>query len=173
MTSIPPPTRLPANMLMTFDVVCGDELFPGHIVLARGLVDLGRSQDDADSPWRANQPDCRMVALAYELRPGVTRAEQAVRRGRPFTLDATYDADVPLAWSTGGSGPDGLSGPCSVEAYDETQWAGDSTWGHLGPWPVPDGSRRLTFWLRPIDGDRATGVLAIALATGEAAWRKL
>ena len=107
MTLIPPPTRRPANMLMTFDVVCGEELFPGHVVLARGLVDLGRSQDDAGAPWQANQPDCQLVALAYELLPGVTRAEQAVRHGRPFTMDATYNADVRLAWSTGGSGPDG------------------------------------------------------------------
>jgi hypothetical protein len=71
-----------------------------------------------------------MVALAYELLPGVTAAEEAGREpGSPFTVDATYSADVPLTWSTGGSGPTGRAGPSSCESYDEVHWGGGTTVG--------------------------------------------
>ena len=173
MAAVPRSPRLPADLLLSFDVDCGVDLFPGHRVLARGLVDGGRSNDDLTSRDSSGEVECRLVSLSYELVPGVTRAEERARDGRPFTLDATYGADVPLPWSTGGTGPDGLAGPCAVEGYDERRWGGDSTVGELGPWPVPDGARRLTFWLRPVDGSRATGTVVVDLATGGASWAPL
>ena len=42
-----------------------------------------------------------MVDLIYELVPGVEAAEAPTDRSQPFTVDATYGADVPLLWSTG------------------------------------------------------------------------
>ena len=173
MALVPRSPRLPADLLLSFDVDCGDELFPGHRVLVRGLVDGGRSNDDLTSRDSSGEVECRLVSLAYELVPGVTRAEELARDGGPFTLDATYAADVPLPWSTGGTGPDGLAGPSGVEAYDEQVWGGDSTLGELGPWPVPDGARRLTFWLHPVGGSRATGTVVVDLSTGGARWAPL
>ena len=170
MTAPPRSPRLPADLLLSFDVECGD-LFPGHRVVARGLVDGGRSRDDLTSRDHSGNDECRLVSLAYELVPGVTRAEERAREpGRPFTIDATYAADVPLPWSTGGTEADGSPGPCSHEAYDEDVWGGESTLGELGPWPVPDGARRLVFWLHPVDGRRATGTVTVDLSTGQAAW---
>ena len=173
MDPVPRSPRLPADLLLRFDVDCGTDLYPGHRVLVRGLVDGGRSRDDLTSRDHSSDVECQLVSLAYELVPGVTRAEELAREGRPFTLDATYGADVPLPWSTGGTGPDGLPGPCAVESYDEQHFGGDSTVGELGPWPVPDGARRLTFWLHPIDGRRATGTVVVDLRTGRASWAPL
>ena len=173
MALVPRTPRLPADLLLSFDVDCGDELFPGHRVLVRGLVDGGRSRDDLTSRDCSDDVECSLVSLVYELVPGVTRAEERAREGRPFTLDATYGADVPLPWSTGGTGPDGLAGPCAVESYDEQHWGGESTLGELGPWPVPDGAGRLTFWLHPVEGSRATGTVVVDLPTGQASWTPL
>lgn len=158
-------------MLVSFDVECGD-LFPGHVVVARGLVDGGRSRHDLTSRNQTGHEECQMVFLSYELVPGVTRAEVSGRaQGSPTTVDATFAADVPLPWSTGGGGPDGSPGPCGVESYDEEVWGGESTLGELGPWPVPDGARHLTFWLFPVDGERATGTVTVDLVTGRAQWQ--
>jgi len=122
-------------MLAEFDVDCGTGLFPGHRILARGLVDGGMSQSDLTSRDHSGNEPCRMVSLSYEIRPGVTRAEEAARAGQPTTVDATYAADVPLPWSTDGAGPDGSGGPCAVEAYDEDIWGGECTLGELGRGP--------------------------------------
>jgi len=84
-------------MLRSFDVDCGGDLFPGHRVVVRGLVDHGRSRDDLTSRDHSENVECQMVSLAYELLPGVTVAEAAAREpGTAFTVDATYSADVPL-----------------------------------------------------------------------------
>lgn len=170
MTSLPRSPRLPTNMLLTFDVDCGTDLFPGHRIVARGLVGGGVSRSDLTSRDHSANALCQMVSLSCELRPGVTKAEEADRQGQPLTLDATYGADVPLPWSTGGTGPDGLGGPCSHEAYDEDIWGGECTLGELSPWPAPEGARVLTFWLHPVDGGRAAGTVTVDLAAGTAAW---
>lgn len=138
MTLPPRSDRLP-TMLRTFDVDCGDDVFPGHRLVVRGLADHGRSRDDLTSRDQSANIECQMVALAYELLPGVTAAEEAAREPRSaFSVDATYSADVPLAWSTGGSGPTGLGGPGSCESCDEAIWGGETTVGESGPWPVPE-----------------------------------
>ena len=124
-------------MLLTFDVDCDEDLFPGHRVVLRGLVDGGRSRDDLTGRDTREVEECQVVGLSYELLPGVTRAEAAAREGRPFTLDATYDADVPLPWSTGGAGPDGLAGPSSVEVYDEDVRAVRAPSASSGPGRCP------------------------------------
>jgi len=159
-------------MLRTFDVDCGDDLFPGHRVVVRGLVDYGRSRDDLTSLDHSGNVECQMVSLAYELLPGVTAVEAAARKpGTAFSVDATYSADVPLTWSTGGSGPTGLGGPGGCESYDEVHWGGETTVGESGPWPVPEGARRLTFWLMGPDGDgRPAGTVTVDLETGQADW---
>lgn len=158
-------------MLLTFDLDCGAGLFPGHRVVVRGLVDGGRFNDDMTSRDQSAHVSCQMVLLAYEVLPGVTRAEEADRpESLPFTVDATYSADVPLPWSTGGSGPTGSPGPGGVESYDETIWGGESTVGELGPWPVPEGASRLTFWLFPPDAAEAAGTVTVDLTTGAASW---
>ena len=125
--------RLPLSMLLTFDVSCGDDLLPGHTFVARGLADEGRSQDDLRSGDQTLHDVCHMVDLVYELVPGVEAAEAPSDRSQPFTVDATYGADVPLFWSTGGTGPDGSGGPGWIEKYQ----GGSSTVGGLGPWPIP------------------------------------
>jgi len=163
-------SRLP-TMLRTFDVDCGDDVFPGHRLVARGLADHGRSRDDLTSRDHSRNVECQMVALVFELLPGVTAAEEAAREpGSPFTVDATFSADVPLPWSTGGSGPTGPGGPGSHESYDEVRWGGESTVGESGPWPVPDGARRLTFWLSGPTGRRPAGTVTVDLVTSQADW---
>ena len=162
--------RLP-TMMRSFDVDCGGDLFPGHRVVVRGLADHGRSRDDLTSRDHSDNVECQMVALAYELLPGVTAAEEAAREpGSTFTVDATYSADVPLAWSTGGSGPTGPGGPGSCESYDEAIWGGETTVGESGPWPLPDGARRLTFWLTGPDAQHPAGTVDVDLDTGQADW---
>jgi len=170
MTLPPRSSRLP-TLLRTFDIDCGYEVFPGHRVVVRGLADHGRSRSDLTSRDHSENVECQMVALVYELVPGVTAAEQAARApGTPFTVDATYRADVPLPWSTGGSGPTGLGGPGSHESYDEVRWGGDCTVGESGPWPVPVGARQLTFWLSGPDRLHPVGTVTVDLATGLADW---
>jgi hypothetical protein len=165
--------RLP-GMLHAFDVDCGDDVLPGHRLVVRGLADHGRSRDDLTSRDHSGNVECQMVALVFELVPGVTAAEEAAREpGTPFTVDATYGADVPLPWSTGGSGPTGLGGPGSHESYDEVRWGGESTVGESGPWPVPAGARRLTFWVRGPDHQHPTGTVTVDLGTGSAVWAPL
>lgn len=133
MTAPPRSPRLPGALLASFDVECSD-LFPGHTVVARGLRDDGRSRDDLTAGDQRDHVVCPMVSLVYEVVPGVTREEAAAWPADvSSTVDATYAADVPLPWSTGGSGPDGLPGPSGVETYDEGRWGGQSTVGELGP----------------------------------------
>jgi hypothetical protein len=166
-----PSSRLP-KLLRTFDVDCGYDLFPGHRVVVRGLADHGRSRDDLTSRDHSRNVECQMVALAFELLPGVTAAEStACEPGTSFTIDATYSADVPLPWSTGGSGPTGSGGPGSHETYDEARWGGETTVGESGPWPVPEGARRLTFWLSGPGDRRPAGTVTVDLVTGLADWR--
>lgn len=35
---------------------------------------------------------------------------------------------------------------------------------------MPEGARRLTFWLHPVDGGPPTGTLTVDLGTGAATW---
>lgn len=165
--SLPPrSSSIPETTLMVFDVSCGDALVPGHSVIARGLADGGRSRDDLSSGDQSLHDECQMVDLVYEIVPGVTPTERPADRSQPFTVDATYGADVGLSWSTGGSGPGGLGGPCWVEDYQ----GGESTLGGLGPWPVPDGARQLTFWLHAADNFTCRGSLQVDLNRQTASW---
>ena len=108
-----------------------------------------------------------MVDLVYELVPGVEAAEAPTDRSQPFTVDATYGADVPLLWSTGGTGPDGSGGTGWIEKYQ----GGASTLGGLGPWPVPDGAQHLTFWLHAATGDyKCRGALRVDLSNHAVRW---
>lgn len=163
------PTRSPRisePMLMTFDVGCGDDLLPGHTFVARGLADGGRSRDDLSSGDQTLHEECQMVDLVYELVPGVEPAEVPTEKMRPFTVDATYGADVASSWSTGGTGPEGSGGP----GWHETYRGGSSTVGGLGPWPVPDGAQHLTFWLHAADDYRCRGALTVDLRDHTARW---
>ena len=109
----------PAATLRTFDVDCADDVFPGHRLVVRGVADHGRSRDDLRAHDHNGNVECRMASLVFELVPGVTAAEEAAREpGSPCTVDATDDADAPLPWSTGGSGPTGL-----VARADRSTWA--------------------------------------------------
>jgi len=166
--SLPPRSpRISQPMLLTFDISCGGELLPGHTFVARGLADEGRSRDDLSSGEQTLHDECQMVDLVYELVPGVLAAEAPSDRSQPFTVDATYEADVPLRWSTGGNGPDGLGGPCWIEKYR----GGASTVGGLGPWPVPDGAQHLTFWLHAATGDdTCRGALRVDLTNHTVRW---
>ena len=165
--SLPPRSpRISQPMLVTFDISCGDDLLPGHTFVARGLADEGRSRDDLRGAQTLHD-ECQMVDLVYELVPGVEAAEAATDKSRPFTVDATYGADVPLSWSTGGTGPDGFGGPCWIEMYR----GGASTVGGLGPWPVPDGAQHLTFWLHAATGDyKCRGALRVDLSSHAVRW---
>lgn len=166
--SLPPRSpRISQPMLVTFDISCGDDLLPGHTFVARGLADGGRSRDDLSSGDQTLHDECQMVDLVYELVPGVEAAEAPADQSQPFTVDATYGADVPLRWSTGGTGPDGLGGPCWIETYR----GGASTVGGLGPWPVPDGAQHLTFWLHAATGSyECRGALSVDLTHRTGRW---
>jgi hypothetical protein len=164
--SLPPRSpRISQPMLVTFDISCGDDLLPGHTFVARGLADEGRSRDDLRGAQTLHD-ECQMVDLVYELVPGVEAAEAPTDKSRPFTVDATFGADVPLSWSTGGTGPDGSGGPCWIEIY---RW-GASTVGGLGPWPVPDGAQHLTFWLHAADDYKCRGALRVDLSSHAVRW---
>ena len=166
MTVPPRSSSISQPMLMTFDVSCGQALVPGHTFVARGLADGGRSRDDLSARDRSLNDECQMVDLVYEIVPGVEPAEAPRDGAQPFTVDATYAADVALPWSTGGTGPDGMGGPCWHESYQ----GGESTVGGLGPWPVPDGAQRLTFWLHAVDTFSCCGTLQVDLSTSTAQW---
>lgn len=151
---------------MIFDVDCGESLFPGHRIIARGLSDEGRSSDDLSSGDQSGHEECQMVDLVYEIVPGVDEDECPTDPSEPFTVDATYDADVPLGWSTGNSGPDASGGPGWIEMYR----GGASTVGGLGPWPIPSGARQLTFWLQQVRSFSCQGELHVDLTDGGARW---
>ena len=110
--------------------------------------------------------ECQMVDLVYELIPGVAPTEAPDDKSQPLTVDATYGADVPLFWSTGGTGPDGSGGPGWIEKYE----GGSSTIGGLGPWPVPHGARELTFWLQAAHDFTCRGALRVDLSSQQARW---
>ena len=98
--------------------------------------------------------------------PGVEAAEAPTEKSRPFTVDATYGADVPLSWSTGGTGPDAPGGPCWHENYQ----GGASTVGGPGPWPVPDSAQHLRFWLHAADDYQCRGALRVDLGDQTVRW---
>lgn len=166
--SLPPRSpRISQPMLVTFDISCGEDLMPGHTFVARGLADEGRSREDLSSGDQSLHDECQMVDLVYELVPGVEAAEAPTERSQSFTVDATYAVDVPLSWSTGGTGPNGLGGPCWVEKYA----GGASTVGGSGPWPIPDGAQHLTFWLHAANPDYACrGALHVDLSDHAVRW---
>ena len=158
--------RLPTAMLMDFDVSCGESLLPGHVVVVRGLADQGWSNDDLTSRDQTANEACQMIELVYEIVPGVTPAELPSTSGQSFTVDATYGADVPLHWSTGGNEPGGAGGPTWVEEYR----GGESTVGGLGPWPVPSSARYLSFWLQSAGVGLYAGELRVDLQGQTALW---
>lgn len=93
------------------------------------MADEGRSSDDL-AGGVANTEE-QMVGLEYELVPGIT-AEEAAAGVYDLTVDAGYDADVPLVWNTG----DERSGPLSQHEPE----GGPSSAGQFGPTrcrPVP------------------------------------
>jgi hypothetical protein len=140
--------------MVSFDVDCG-ELISGHRFIAQGLVDEGWSTDDLSSDDQSRHQEFQMVSLAYQLVPGVTAAEAAAGADSEFVVDATYETDVDLPWTTGAAG----FGPGSIEEYA----GGASTGGASGPWPLPGSATRLRFrCTRRVRGRRAlrTGLRA-------------
>ena len=93
--SVPPRSPrlldLAQQLLVAFDVSCGDGLMPGHTLVVRGLADQGRSRDDLSSGDQSMHDECQMVDLVYELLPGVALSEAPVEKSQPYTVDATYD----------------------------------------------------------------------------------
>ncbi|MEV4346426.1 hypothetical protein AB0J83_18320 [Actinoplanes sp. NPDC049596] len=152
--------------LVEFTVDCG-ELVPAHRVVLTGLVDNGRSRSDLTS--REQEVAYQMVSLEYALVPGVQANEVVRGFTERFVLLAAFDTDVPMPWTTAGS--DGI-GPGGIELFE----GGDRTNGDLGPWPVPDGARRLSFTLyrspsSPADPHTPlAGTLVVDLALGSARW---
>jgi hypothetical protein len=140
---------------------------PGHRVLVTGLSDDGRSRDNLTS--QEQDVECQMVSLEYDLIPGVEPGEVVDGFNERFLMEASYRADVQLPWTTAGHGG---TGPCSIEFYA----GGARTHGSLGPWPVPDGARRVTFVLyrprsSPQDStDIAAGTVEIDLVARTAEW---
>lgn len=102
-----------------------------------------------------------MTSLLYELVPGVDPDELA--DGTTVPLDAAYQPDVDLPWTTGGTGPSGLGGP----GWHENARGGPSTVGGLGPWPVPAAARVLTFWLK---GPGGIGSVEVDISARTATW---
>lgn len=144
------PTKL---MLLSFDIDCG-ELIAGHRVIARGLKDQGTMTVDGQS--------APGFSLEYELVPGVE--SQYDRNIFHYLVGIDYQADTPLPWPANESG--------AIATFN----GGPSTHGSGGDWPLPEGTRHLTFRLTGIDettgGPRQEedGVLEIDLQEGSAHW---
>ncbi|MCY1141545.1 hypothetical protein OWR29_26405 [Actinoplanes sp. Pm04-4] len=152
--------------VVDFEIDCG-ELVPGHRVVLTGLSDNGRSRSDLTS--REQEMACQTVSLEYALIPGVRPDEVVEGFDEEFMLLAGYHADVELPWTTAGfSGV----GPSGIDLFD----GGERTNGTLGPWPVPDGARRLTFVLRRPPSSRVdphtpvAGTLDVDLVERVAEW---
>jgi hypothetical protein len=156
----------PDDIVLTLDIDCGP-LAPGHRLRLTGLSDRGISRDDLTS--REQEVACRMVALEYALTPGVRPDEVVDGFDESFVLQATYRADVDLPWTTAGYGG---FGPGEIDLFA----GGGHTRGALGPWPVPEGARKLTFALYrppPHRGAIATlaGTVVIDLGARIAEWQ--
>ena len=155
-------------ILISFEIDCGP-LVPGHRVRVTGLSDHGVSRNDLTS--REQEVACEMVALEYDLLPGVRPDEVANGFDEAFLLGCSYHADVDLPWTTAGAG--GL-GPGEIEMFA----GGERTHGALGPWPVPAGARTLTFVLhRPPAAEQTTadsvaGAVVIDLMAQQARWTR-
>jgi hypothetical protein len=153
-------------ILISFEIDCGP-LIPGHRVRVTGLADHGVSRNDLTS--HEQEVACDMVALEYDVVPGVRPDEVTDGFDEAFMLGCGYFADVDLPWTTVGAG--GL-GPGEIEVFS----GGERTHGALGPWPVPAGARTLTFVLyRPPAAEGATadsvaGAVVIDLTTQRARW---
>jgi hypothetical protein len=153
------------EILLSFDIDCG-ELAHGHRVRVTGLSDHGFSRNDLTS--QEQKTTCRMVALEYDLVPGVHPDEVVDGFDERFLVQAAYHADVELPWTTAGVG--GI-GPGEIELFA----GGDRTHGALGPWPVPEAARTLTFVLyRPPARRDLTasiaGAVVVNLAERSAGW---
>jgi hypothetical protein len=152
--------------LVEFEIDCG-ELLPGHRVVLTGLSDNGRSRSDLTS--REQEIACQMVSLEYALIPGVRPDEVVEGFDTGFVLLAGYRADVELPWTTAGF--NGV-GPGGIELFE----GGERTNGTLGPWPVPDDARRLTFVLHRPPSSRVephtpvVGTLHVDLVERVAEW---
>lgn len=172
MTVPPRSGRLSPDLLVRFDVDCG-ELVLGRRVVARGLVDEGSWPDalgneppaDVGGTWR-------MVSLEHELVPGFTDEEIAAAPWEHVpVVDAVYRTDVPLTWSTGDEdgGPAGFdTPPGEVKAV-----------GRCGPYPLPEGARQLSFDLfavldawghRTRRSSAPVGSVVVDLTTASARW---
>jgi hypothetical protein len=153
-------------LLIEFTIDCG-ELIPGHRVVLTGLSDNGRSRSDLTS--REQEIACPLVSLEYALVPGVHPDEVVDGFTEGFMPLAGCHADVQAPWTTAGF--NGI-GPGGIEVFA----GGERTNGTLGPWPAPDGARRLTFVLhRPprTQADPHTpivGTVVVDLVEGTAEW---
>ena len=165
-TQGPDALRSVDQLLVEFEIDCG-ELIPGHRVVLTGLFDNGRSRSDLTS--REQEVACQMVSLEYALVPGVHPDEVVEGFDERFVLLAGYRADVKLPWTTGGF--NGI-GPGGIELFE----GGERTNGTLGPWPAPDGARRLTFVLHRPPSSRVdphtpvVGTLVVDLLERAAEW---
>jgi len=132
-----------------------------------GLADSGRSRSDLTS--REQEIACQMVSLEYALVPGVHPDEVVEGFEEGFVLLAGYHADVELPWTTAGFND---VGPGGIELFE----GGERTNGTLGPWPVPDSARRLTFVLHRPPSSRVdphtpvVGTLDVDLVQRVAEW---
>jgi hypothetical protein len=154
-------------MILTFQEDCGSILFPGHRFIVRGLMDGGTSRgEDYSSQVGPSSEEFQMIDLVYEITPGVEPEEAPAETWQPFTVDATYATDVPLVWSTGGSGPGKPGGPGWHEEYR----GGARTLGGLGPWPLPKDAKMLTFWLHQAGSGNYCGQISICRRSGTAKW---
>jgi hypothetical protein len=155
----------PPPMLIPLNIDCGT-VVPGHRVILVGLSDGGRSRNDLS---RDHDVECQMVSLEYDLVPGVDPGEVADGFDERFMVQASYRSDVELPWTTAG---DSGTGPGGIELFA----GGPRTHGTLGPWPVPDGARTLTFvFYRPPtstrdSSSRVAGTVDIDLVARTARW---
>ena len=159
--------------MLTFSVDCG-EVLGGRVLRLTGLRTDGRSDDvvHADhSEHRPGKPVHLMVALTYELRPGLTHDAPVDGRDVDASIRLRPPAD-PRHW------------PAVLREGEEREVAagGPVTRGAFGPFVLPDATAEIRVELTeisktvggvgPVDSapERRLGELVIDLASASATW---
>jgi hypothetical protein len=161
-------------MLVAFDVDCG-EVLAGHRFLAKGLRHDGNSDDRTLSDYSEHvpgKPVHRMVSLTYSLVPGLPEDEL---RGRS-DVDARISLEPP-------ADPDYWDAVLNVGGEQDAIRSGDETQGAIGPFVLPDPTRRVIIELAEVmidrsvenrprgdEGERIAGRLEIDIPAGQASW---
>lgn len=129
---------------------CG-ELLPGHRFLITGIRHDGQSDDQLHSDLAGHvegQPGEPMVAVTYEVRPGLSERESTLYVDAKVELRPTPTGTF---WETTSREGGGV-----VEERDRPV-GGPVTTGAFGPFVCPEGTEEIALSLRPIQVEVLAG----------------